>query len=69
MSNEPKDWFSISEEFTVSNVDELFEFLRAASLELLEEAEADYELTADPECELACDMLNNIGVKTDATSR
>lgn len=69
MSDKPRDWFSIERTFTVNNAEELFEFLRAASMELLEEAGADYEISADKNCELARAMLNNIGVKTDAKSR
>jgi len=63
------DWFNISHQFTVTSAEELFEYLRAASLELLDEADADYEMTADAECKLAVSMLENIGVKTDAKSR
>ena len=66
---EKKDWFSISHRFTVTSTEELVEYLRAASLELLDEADADYEMTADTECKLAVNMLENIGVKTDAKSR
>jgi len=69
MSKKPRDWFSIERTFTVNNAEELFEFLRAASMELLDEADADYEISADKNCKLARAMLNNIGVKTDAKSR
>lgn len=69
MSEKPRDWFSIETTFNVTSTEELFEFLRAASMELLEEADADYEISADKNCELARAMLNNIGVKTDAKSR
>lgn len=69
MTNKPRDWFSIERTFTVKNAEELFEFLRAASMELLDEADADYEMSADKNCELARAMLNDIGVKTDAKSR
>lgn len=69
MTDKPRDWFSIEHTFTVTSAEELFEFLRAASLELLEEADADYEIGADPDCELARAMLNLIGVKIDAKSR
>ena len=62
------DWFSISQQFTVTNAEELVDYLRAASLELLDEADADYEMTADTECKLAVSMLEKIGVKTDAES-
>lgn len=69
MTNNPRDWFSVEATFNVTNAEELFEFLRAASLELLEEADADYEMSADPNLKLAQTMLNSIGVKTDAKSR
>lgn len=65
MSNKPRDWFSIQTSFTVTNADELFEFLRAASMEFLEEADADYEINADSECSLAKSMLHSIGVSTE----
>jgi hypothetical protein len=69
MSDKPRDWFSVKATFNVTNVEELFEFLRAASLELLEEADIDYDASADPNLKLAQTMLNSIGVKTDAKSR
>jgi hypothetical protein len=69
MSDKPRDWFSVEATFNVTNVEELFEFLRAASLELLEEADIDYDASADPNLKLAQTMLNSIGVKTDAKSR
>jgi hypothetical protein len=69
MTDKPRDWFSIERTFTVTSAEELFEFLRAASMELLEEADIDYEMSADQNCELARAMLNSIGVKTDAKSR
>ena len=69
MSDKPRDWFSVEAKFNVTNVEELFEFLRAASLELLEEADIDYDASADPNLKLAQTMLNSIGVKTDAKSR
>ena len=69
MSDKPRDWFSVKATFNVTNVEQLFEFLRAASLELLEEADIDYDASADPNLKLAQTMLNSIGVKTDAKSR
>ena len=69
MSNKPQDWFTVNAKFTVTNAEELFEFLKAASLELLEEADIDYDASADPNLKLAQSMLNSIGVKTDAASR
>jgi hypothetical protein len=69
MSDKPRDWFSVEAKFNVTNVEQLFEFLRAASLELLEEADIDYDASADPNLKLAQTMLNSIGVKTDAKSR
>ena len=69
MTEQPKDWFSVSQQFTVTNTEDLMKYLRAASMELLEEADVDYEMTADPECTLACNMLDKIGVSTDAKSR
>ena len=69
MSDKPRDWFSVEATFNVTNVEELFEFLRAASLELLEEADIDYDASADPNLKLAQTMLNSIGVKTNAKSR
>lgn len=69
MSKKPRDWFSVEATFNVTSAEELFEFLRAASMELLEEADADYEMSADKNCELARAMLSSIGVKTDAKSR
>ena len=65
----PRDWFSVNAKFNVTSAEELFEFLRAASMELLDEADVDYEINADPNLELAQSMLNSIGVKTDAKSR
>lgn len=69
MTNKPRDWFSVEATFNVTSAEELFEFLRAASMELLEEADVDYEMSADKNCELARAMLSSIGVKTDAKSR
>jgi hypothetical protein len=69
MSNKPQDWFTVNAKFTVTNAEELFAFLRAASMELLDEADIDYETSADPNLKLAQSMLNSIGVKTDAKSR
>ena len=69
MSKKPRDWFSVEATFNVTSAEELFEFLRAASMELLDEADVDHEMSADPDCELARAMLNDIGVKTDAKSR
>ena len=69
MSDKPRDWFSVEATFNVTSAEELFEFLRAASLELLEEADIDYDASADPNLKLAQTMLNSIGVKTDAKSR
>ncbi len=67
--NTPRDWFSVNAKFTVTNAEELFEFLQAASMELLEEADIDYDASADSNLKLAQSMLNSIGVKTDAASR
>ena len=69
MTNKPRDWFSVEATFNVTSAEELFEFLRAASMELLEEADIDYDASADSNLKLAQSMLNSIGVKTDAASR
>ena len=69
MTDKPRDWFSVEATFNVTSAEELFEFLRVASMELLEEADVDYEMSADKNCELARAMLSSIGVKTDAKSR
>jgi hypothetical protein len=69
MNNKPQDWFTVNAKFTVTNAEELFAFLHAASLELLEEADIDYDASADPNLKLAQSMLNSIGVKTNAKSR
>ena len=69
MSDKPRDWFSVEHKFNVTNTEELFELLKAISMELLEEADADYEMSADPNCELARTKLKEIGVNLDAKSR
>jgi hypothetical protein len=69
MTDRPRDWFSIEHKFTVNNTEELFAYLRAASFLLLEEADIDYDITANKEPELGRSMLENIGVKCNAKSR
>ena len=67
MSKESQDWFSIQAKFTATNTEELYNFFQSASSELLEEADAAYDLCGG--LELAIDMLNNIGVNTDAKNQ
>ena len=43
MTDKPRDWFSVEATFNVTGAEELFEFLQAASMELLEEADVDYD--------------------------
>lgn len=62
MSKTPKDWFSVEHTFTVNNSKELFEFLQAVRAEL--QLDTDCNPDADLDCQLACEMLNAIGVAT-----
>ena len=61
-----KDWFSVNHKFTVTNTEELFEYLNAASFVMLEEIELEYEESLKTQPKLAIDTLESIGVKCRA---
>jgi len=64
-----KDWFDVNHRFTVTNADELWEYLAAASFLLSEELEYEFEQSLKTQPNLAIDMLESIGVKCDAEAR
>jgi len=64
-----KDWFNVNHRFTVTNADELWEYLAAASFLLSEELEYEFEQSLKTQPNLAIDMLESIGVKCDAEAR
>ena len=64
-----KDWFSVNHRFTVTNIEELFEYLNAASFVMLDEVDIDYEESLKTQPKLAINMLESIGVKCLAETR
>ena len=64
-----KDWFDVNHQFTVSNADELWEYLAAASYILSEELEYEFEQSLKTQPNLAVNMLESIGVKCLAETR
>jgi hypothetical protein len=64
-----KDWFDVNHRFTVTNADELWEYLAAASYLLSEELEYEFEQSLKTQPKLAVDMLESIGVKCIAETR
>lgn len=64
-----KDWFDVNHQFTVTNADELWEYLAAASFLLSEELEYEFEQSLKTQPNLAINMLESIGVKCNAETR
>jgi hypothetical protein len=64
-----KDWFDVNHQFTVTNADELWEYLAAASYILSEELENEFEQSLETQPKLAINMLESIGVKCCAETR
>lgn len=64
-----KDWFDVNHQFTVTNADELWEYLAAASYILSEELEYEFEQSLKTQPKLAINMLESIGVKCCAETR
>ena len=64
-----KDWFDVNHLFTVTNADELWEYLAALSRTESEELEYEFEQSLKTQPKLAIDMLESIGVKCIAETR
>ena len=64
-----KNWFSVDHQFTVSNAEELMEFINAASFLMMDEVDIDYEESLKTNPKLAINMLESIGVKCIAETR
>jgi len=69
MNKKPKDWFGVQHQFNVTTPQELQEFLDAVSFLIATQNEdEDFDFLND-NLDLGRDMLENIGVKCNATSR
>ena len=64
-----KDWFDVNHRFMVTNEDELWEYLAAASYLLSEELENEFEQSLTTQPNLAVNMLESIGVNCRAETR
>lgn len=64
-----QDWFSINKTFVFTDTEDLFEQLFTSCDKLLHEIDTAYTISLENQPLLAKNMLEIIGVNTDAKSR
>lgn len=68
MTDIPKDWFNVQQQFNVTTPRELQEFLDAVSFLIAVGNDDEDYVFLDEDLELGRNMLENIGVKCNAAS-